>query len=435
MPRVVRRERSVVIVAPHFPPSNLTAGHRTRLLGMHLHKFGWRVCVLSVDPRYYAEALDLELEKLVPPQLEVIRTRALPIRPLRLVGDLGIRAFWWHYRELGRLIRRREVDLVYIPIPPNFSAVLGPLVQLRYGVPFAVDYIDPWVHPWPGCEVPLSKAWWAFRLGKMLEPFVLHRVCLVSSVAAGYYEGALQRSPWLDPSRCVAMPYGAEESDFDFLDRHPRRPFLFDPHDGNRHVVYAGAMLPRAYSTLEALFTAVRHLSECDPRAGSRLRLHFVGTGSVPSDPSSHLVTPWGERLGVSEMVREHPARIPYLDALNHLKHAHAVLVLGSSEPHYTASKVFQAVLARRPVIGILHAQSTAADILRRANAGPVVTFDDAHPALSRVEQIERALREALQDDSYVREKVDWEAFRAYSAEAMAERLAAAFDAALERTA
>jgi glycosyltransferase involved in cell wall biosynthesis len=434
MPRVVRRERSVVIVAPHFPPSNLTAGHRTRLLGMHLHKFGWRVCVLSVDPRYYAEALDPELEKLVPPQLEVVRTRALPIRPLRLVGDLGIRSFWWHYRELGRLIRRREVDLVYIPIPPNFSAVLGPLVQLRYGVPFAVDYIDPWVHPWPGCEVPLSKAWCAFQLGKMLEPLVLGRVRLVTGVAAGYYEGALRRSPWLDPSRCVAMPYGAEEGDFDFLDRHPRRPFLFDTHDGNRHIVYAGAMLPRAYSTLEALFTAVRQLSECDPQASSRLRLHFVGTGSVPSDPSSHLVTPWAERLGVAEMVREHPARISYLDALNHLKHADAVLVLGSSEPHYTASKVFQAVLARRPVIGILHAQSTAADILKQANAGPVVTFDDAEPALSRVEQIEGALREALQDGSYVPEKVNWTAFRAYSAEAMAERLAAAFDAALERS-
>jgi hypothetical protein len=401
---------------------------------MHLQKFGWRVRVLSVDPRYYEEVLDSEVENLVPPQVEVIRTRALSTRPIRVVGDLGIRAFWWHYRELGRMIKRGEVDLVYIPIPPNFSAMLGPLVQLRYGVPFALDYIDPWVHPWPGCEVWLSKAWWAFRLGKMLEPLVLRRVCLVTGVAPGYYEGALQRSPWLDPSRCVAMPYGAEESDFDFLERNPRRPFLFDPQDGYLHVVYAGAMLPRAYSTLEALFMAVRHLSECDPREGARLRFHFVGTGGAPSDPSSHLVTPWAERLNVSGMVREHPARIPYLDTLNHLKHAHAVLVLGSSEPHYTASKVFQAILARRPVIGILHAQSTAADILRRANAGPLVTFDEERPASSRVSEIERALREGLGDGSYRQEKVDWEGFRAYSAEAMAERLAAAFDGALERS-
>jgi hypothetical protein len=427
-----RRVKSVVIVAPHFPPSNLTAGHRSRLFAMHLEKFGWRPCVVSVDPRYYEEALDPELEKLVPRQLDVVRTRALPTRPIRLVGDLGIRAFWWHYRALARLIREREVHLVYIPIPPNFSAVLGPLVYRRYGVPFAVDYIDPWVHPWPGCEVPLSKAWWTFRFGRLLEPLVLRHVRLVTGVASAYYEGALQRNPWLDPSRCVAMPYGAEESDFDFLDRHPRRPFLFDPRDGNVHVVYAGAMLPRAYSTLEAVFRAVRQLCERDMSDGSRLRLHFIGTGSVPSDPSSHLVAPWAERLGVSRMVKEHPARICYLDALNHLKHSNAVLVLGSSEPHYTASKVFQAVLARRPVVGILHAQSTAARILRQANAGPVVTFDETHPASARVEEIRQAFLEALWKDSYAPERVDWEAFRAYSAEAMTERLAAAFDAALD---
>jgi hypothetical protein len=136
---------------------------------MHLKKFGWRVCVLSVDPRYYEEPLDPELEQLVPGHLEIVRTRALPTRPIRVIGDLGIRSLWWHYRELGRLIKQQGVDLVYIPIPPNFSAVLGPLVRRRYGVPFAIDYIDPWVHPWPGCEIPLSRAWWAFRLGQLLE--------------------------------------------------------------------------------------------------------------------------------------------------------------------------------------------------------------------------------------------------------------------------
>lgn len=429
-----QREKLVVIVAPHFPPSNLTAGHRSRLFGMHLGKFGWRVCVLSVDPRYYEEALDPELEKLLPADLDVVRTRAFRTRPIRWVGDLSIRSLWWHYREIGRLIRQRGVDLVYIPIPPNFSALLGPLIRLRHRVPFAVDYIDPWVHPWPGCEIPLSKAWWAFRLGQLLEPLVLRHACLVTGVAPGYYEGALRRNPWLDPSRCVAMPYGSEESDFDFLDRHPRAPFLFDPHDGNRHIVYAGAMLPRAYSTLEALFTAVRDLIEVHPGLRSTLRLHFIGTGSTPSDPSSHLVTPWAERLGVSDVVREYPARVPYLDVLNHLKRADAILVLGSSEPHYTASKIFQAVLSRRPVLGILHAQSTAVDILRRANAGPVVTFDGLHPAASCAGEIGGALLEALRDGGEAPKPVDWQAFREYSAEAMAARLAAAFDAALERS-
>src|SRR5262249_32122076 len=147
--------------------------------------------VLSVDPRFYEEPLDPELAALVPGDLEVIRTRALPVRPLRLIGDLGLRALVWQYRALGRLMRERRIDLVHIPIPPNFSALLGPLARRRFGVPFSVDYIDPWVHPWPGSEVRLSKAWCAFHLGRVLEPVVLRRVRLITGVAASYYEGAL----------------------------------------------------------------------------------------------------------------------------------------------------------------------------------------------------------------------------------------------------
>jgi hypothetical protein len=95
---------------------------------------------------------------------------------------------------------------------------------------------------------------------------------------------------------------------------------------------------------------------------------------------------------------------------------------------------VFQAVLARRPVIGIMHAQSTAVEILRQANAGPVVTFDEAQPVTARVGEIEQALTQALSCSSYSAERIDWGAFGAYSAEAMAERLAAAFDVSLGRS-
>jgi hypothetical protein len=425
----------VVIVAPHFPPSNLAAVHRSRLFAMHLPKFGWHVRVLSVDPRYYEEPPDPELERLLPPRLEVVRTRALPTRPLRLVGDVGIRALYWHHRALRRMIEAGQVDLVYIPIPPNFTALLGPLLHARHGTAYAIDYIDPWVHSWPGCELRFSKAWWAFNLGRLVEPLVLRHVSLVTAVGPGYYDGALERSPWLDPSRCVAMPYGAEEGDFDYLRAHPRPPTLFDPADGCRHLVYAGAMLPRAYETLQALLNALTLAVERSPRAAGALRLHFVGTGADPKRADSSTIRPWIRRAGLDHVVQEHPARLPYLDALNHLVRAHAVIILGSSEPHYTASKIFQAVLSRRPVLGLLHEASTAAAILREAGAGPVVTFDEAQPVSTRVDEICGALLEIACADPGDSPAVRWEAFRAYSAERMAEQLAAAFDEVMARQA
>jgi hypothetical protein len=421
--------KRVVIVAPHFPPSNLAAVHRSRLFATHLHKFGWQAQVLTVQPQYYEEALDPELERLVPSTVPIRRTRALRTRPLRVIGDIGIRAFWWHYRELLRLCRRGDVDLVYIPIPPNYSAMLGPLVYRKTMVPYAIDLIDPWLHTWPGSNVRWSKAWASRHLARFLEPIALRDAALVTAVAPGYYDGALHRYPWLDPARCVAMPYGGDPAEFAFLDQHPRRPWLFDPADGKLHVIYAGAMLPRAYSTLCALLQALR--SVIDSPELARLRFHFVGTGGSSTDLDGFRVLPWAQQYGLTPFVDEHPTRIPYLEVLNHLKHAHAVLVLGSSEPHYTASKVFQAVLSRKPVLGLLHRQSTAADLLRTLKAGPLVTFDRASPASHQVDAIARALREVVTWDQQNRHITDWKVFEPYSAEAVTGRLAAAFDAAL----
>lgn len=423
--------KQVIIVAPQFPPGNLTAGHRARYFAMHLPKFGWEVKILSVKPRFYEEALDYELEKLLPADLEVIRTNAIPTRPLRLIGDIGIRSFWWHYRELCRLVREERIDLIYIPIPPNYSALLGPVIYKRFGIPYAIDYIDPWVHPWPGCEKAFSKAWASYHAGRLLEPIALKHVRLITAVAPGYYKGALERYGWLDESCCLAMPYGAEESDFRYLNNHPRPPYLFSPNDGDLHIVYAGAMLPRAYTTLKALFQGILMVGEKNPSIAQRLKFHFIGTGSNPSDPESFNIMAYAREDRLTGIVNESPARIAYLDVLNHLRHAHAVLILGSSEPHYTPSKVFQAVLAQRPVLALLHSKSTAVDVLNKSNAGRVVSFDEKRPVETCIAEISRALEE-IASHRYSEKEVNWNVFRMYSAETVAKGLAEAFDQILE---
>lgn len=423
--------KKVVIVAPQFPPSNLTAGHRCRYFAMHLAKFGWQVKVLSVDPAYYEEKTDNELTALLPPDLEVIRTKAFSTRPIRLFGDLSLRVFWWHYQKLCQLIEQEKIDLIYIPIPPNYSSLLGYLLYKRYGIPYAIDYIDPWVATWPGCEVVFSKAWFAHNLAKFLEPIALQHVSLITAVAPGYYEGALTRYSWLDSSRCVAMPYGVELGDFEYLDQHPRPPYLFAPDDGNFHIIYAGAMLPKAYSTLEALFQALCLLKKSQPELAQKLKFHFVGTGKDPSDPEGFNIKPWAEKYQLLDIVKEYPARIPYLDVLNHLKNAHAVLIVGSSERHYTPSKVFQAVLSHRPVFALLHNQSTAVSILKQANTGVVVGFDEQKQVDLCVEEIAQSLEEVVKRP-YSTNNINWNIFYTYSTEAMTEKLAHAFNMVID---
>jgi hypothetical protein len=424
-------QRTVALVASHFPPSNLAGVHRARLLAQHLPEFGWRPIIVTAHWRYYEEALDWGLASLVDPELEIIHTPAVPTWPVRLIGDIGIRALPWHLAALRRLWRERRIDFVNITVPSFYSAMLGELLHRREPLPFGIDYIDPWVHVWPEAEIKYSKAWLSFQLGKLLEPWATRNAALITGVASGYFEGVLDRNPDLRRT-CLtaATPYGFSALDFAAPAVVSRRLTEFDPDDGCFHLVYAGALLPKAHGVIERLLQAVAHLQARGTTAAQRLRLHFIGTGRSPSDPRGHNVRPLAERLGIAKRVTEHPHRMPYLDVLAHLVCAGGVLIVGSTEPHYTPSKVYQAVQSRRPVLALLHEASTAVEVLEVSRAGTVIKL--AAQALPSPEQIADTI-EAFLAAPYDPKTVEWGAFEAYSARESARRMAAALDEALVR--
>src|SRR2546423_10849072 len=112
--------KRVALLGADFAPSSLPQALRMRFLAQHLADFGWEPIVVTTDPRYYECPIDPENERLVPETLRVIRTAALPAKITRRIGigDVGLRSMWHHWRALGDLCRRKEVDLVCIPVPP-----------------------------------------------------------------------------------------------------------------------------------------------------------------------------------------------------------------------------------------------------------------------------------------------------------------------------
>ena len=426
--------RRVALVSGQFVPSNLVGAQRARLWARYLSEFGWQPIVVAADPRRYEEKPDPDLEKLVPPGLRVIHAPTLPTKPIRLVGDIGVRAFWGCYRVLRELAVRREIDFVLVTIPANFLAPVGRLVHRRFGLPYGIDYQDPWGNPWPGVEVPFSRAWASYRLARVLEPWAVKDAALITGMAPGYVSGMLERNPEVAKRAVLAyMPMGTAPEDYDLVRTLHKPPFLFDPADGNFHLIYAGALLPAGIVVLDAFFEGLRVFRETSSAEASRLRVHFVGTGTAPDDRDGFRVMPRAQRAGVGEMVSEHPARIGYVDALNHLEHSNSVLVLGSTERHYTPSKVFQAILSGRPVFAMLHAESTAVDMIRKARAGTVLTLTES--ALPAPAEIAAALRALVEGQGKGEAPVDRSLFDAYTAREATRVLASALDEACRRAA
>lgn len=425
--------KTVAIVAAHFVPSNLAAVHRARLWSLHLREFGWEPVIVTTHWNYYEEKTEPELLELLPPDLKIIRTKAFRTKPVKIIGDIGVRAFWWHYRALCELAGAGKMDFLHITIPSNFSAGLGRLIHQRYGTPYGIDYIDPWVHPFPGSDRLFTKAWGAARLAEWLEPWAVKKAVLITGINRLYYEGMLQRNPKVAQNAVLAeMPYGGSEKDHEYVRQHPRTAKLFAAHANKFNLIYAGAMLPQAYPVLERLLAALVFLRRKRPGLADEFHLHFVGTGKSPDHAEGFNIRPHLERHDLTDCVSEHPQRLPYLNVLNHLHAASGILVLGSTEPHYSPSKIFQSVMSRRPVFALLHEQSTAVPILRATNAAQVMTLTEKF--LPDARMLSAMLEKFIYANDYSADKVQWPALEKYSARESARLLANGLNAALQQS-
>jgi hypothetical protein len=225
------------------------------------------------------------------------------------------------------------------------------------------------------------------------------------------------------------MPYGASQVDHEIAERFERPAEKLLAHPGKFNLVYAGAMLPHGYPLLESLFGAIADLRARRPNLAKEFHLHFIGTGARANDPHSYNVRPHIERYSLEDCVSEYPARMPYFDVLNHLHKASGVLVIGSTEPHYSPSKIFQAILSKRPVIAMMHYQSAAFDVLERSRAGLAIRFDPA--VVPKPEGLSHQLEDFIFANRYDAGQVNWNEIENYTARASAAALAKALDGAI----
>ncbi len=87
---------------------------------------------------------------------------------------------------------------------------------------------------------------------------------------------------------------------------------------------------------------------------------------------------------------------MPFLNALTLLANANGVLMIGSDEPHYTASKIYPGLMSGTPFLSLFHDQSSSQKILSKAGGGTSLSFqgieriDELRPNI--IEGIERLM-------------------------------------------
>lgn len=381
----MKQVKNLLIIYPHWPPSNLAGVHRPRLIANYIHQYGYHPIVLTVHSDYYEEEPDWEMIKTISPAIEVHSVKAKSVSSrFRLVGDIGLRAWSGLKRKALTLIQDKNIDFIWIPIPSFYTAVLGRQLFNKTGIPYGIDYIDPWVRDISNRKNLRSVI--SLFAAKILEPYAVKKASLITGVSRSYYEPVLERNFKKNGIANLAFPYGFDPNDHKINLENVELPW--QNRGDIKPFIYAGAFLPNSRLFVKSLFEAVADLRQ-KGKWEPNFKFYFLGTGRY----AGKSIIQYAEDVGIADLVVEERERYPFLHILSFLKRSYAVMVIGSTERHYTASKTFQSLLSERPVFAMFHEESSATQFMKEAQAIQfVVLYNERKSTSDFIESIKKKL-------------------------------------------
>lgn len=425
--------KRVLVISPNFPPVNAADMQRIRHSLAYFKELGWEAEVVAVATEYVETySIDPLLNETIPADVKVYHVKALDVKKTRKygLGSLSMRSFFAYKKMGNQLLRNSKFDLVYFTTTAFHVMALGRYWKQKFGVPFVLDLQDPWRNDFyldkPKSERP-PKFMVSYNIDKYLEMYTMKKVDGIISVSQGYVDTLLDRYPYMRPKQFTVIPFGYSTLDFEVMEKHVKEVSVQLKKD-KINIVYIGRGGHDMKLATECFFTALKKLAESDAPIRQKVHCWFIGTSYAMEGKGTPTIKPIADRLGVGDMVTEITDRKPFFETLYLLKNAEGLFIPGSTDKAYTASKIYQYVLAEKPMLAVFYKGSSVISILEKAGTGTVVTFDDTLQfTADMVEEcagfISRLVHGPEQKMTYNKE-----AFEEYSAYTMAKRQTDFFD-------
>ncbi len=403
--------------------------HRQRHLALNLPRFGWQPVVLTAPNHRYERDLDWTLFNQLPPEVEIHRVLTMPERPIR-IGDLSVRVLPGMLWKAFALCRRRDIDLTFCTGGPWFSFTVGPVLKRRFGIPYILDYQDPWVYEPKGWTPPrlTSRSGLMRKAMAWLEPHVLPQASRVVAVSPGTHEILKHQYPWLDESRFVTLPIGVERTDFQLLEQEDEIPPMIQFEPNRFQVVYTGAVWYGGWPAIKTFLEALKEVIKEGEDWSEHLRVHFIGTGLHKDTRKNGWVGDYAKQLGLHDRIRETCKSQLFLHAVSAMLRADVLLLFGSPERYYMASKLFPYLQTGKPVFAIIYDKSPMRSFLESCDNTEVVTYGEEEPVEQKVREVARRFRTFVTNQLRDRRPNRCPALEDYTAESLAEKLAALFN-------
>ncbi len=397
---------------------------RIRMSLPYFKEFGWEVEVVCVDEKHSEMVKDPLFSESIPKDIKIHIISAFSKKWTSKfgLGSLALRSMWFYRRKVNQLLKTTHFDLIYFSTTQFPITILGNYWKRKFGIPYVIDMQDPWHSNYyqdkPKDQRP-AKYWFSYRLNKYLEPLAMKEVGGLVSVSEAYIKTLQERYFRIQNIPTAVITFGAFEKDFEIVDqqRSTLKP-AFERKNENIHIVYVGRGGHDMENSSDLLFRGFKKGLVENSGLFQKIRFHFIGTSYAPAGKGKPTILPIAIKLGLSEYVDEQTDRIPFYQGIRTLLEADALLVPGSNDPQYTASKIYPYIMAKKPLLAIFNPLSNASKIIQDCNAGKVANITDPKKAIDDI----YSFLLSLTNDIPKLNHTNWKVFKEFTAESMTRK-------------
>lgn len=355
---------------------------RVRLIVQHAASLGYFPTVFTVDPKYREETGDPWMVDLVGDQFELVTVNCLDQNKTRRfkIGDLGLRILPFLFFTLRKYIKKEKPDFILYPVPPWYVLIIAPLIKRLSGVPYGIDFIDPWVYDLDERERSTKKRL-SHWISRRMEKYVCKHASVIYAVSKGINDNLVERYPFLKKKIFITVPYGAEQNDFDSL-----RMQLPVVHNDKIVIRYIGAIWLDCYAVLDGLMPALAEVGKTLP-----LQIEFFGTSYAVGKMSKLQLDKWISENDMQRYTIENPLRVSYRKAVELTLQSDVLLLIGGMASYYAASKLMGLLVSKKLFVAFVHEDSFPAKLLLEINFPYVVTYGQSEEKLP-IQQVKKLI-------------------------------------------
>lgn len=386
--------RRALLFAPYFLPRRRVGSMRPFRFAIHLREFGWEPVVLTIaapGQRMTSKEARLlqgvEIIEIRSPfdrtvrsesQLGAEQTRNVPGRTaptnqrtsvrrgiadslLKTIDrqfptDTWLLLFAAKYRELHRIVRAVQPDVLWATGDPWSGLVAASRLANHFSIPWVADFRDPWTLS----EIRSEGKW---GLSRRADAYFERKIIASADVVmfqAGSVEAAYRKHFGLEARRTRLVTNSFDSSVFDDPITFATAPPVAVSESDGLHIGFFGRF--RSMSPAMLIIDALGAARRKDPIAAERIHIHSFG--SLNEEDAEY-----AQKHGVaSNFVRDEA--VPLEQALSVLRRFDLLLVSTDvSRDQIIPAKLLEYIVAARPILS-LSLNGEVAEILETTGTG-----------------------------------------------------------------